>query len=78
MHIWCAYQASLTPGVIVTMLADFGINTKCRFVWKTLDGKFDKHGSTKMHKGTAQWHFNMNFISNNSKLENLTHQSQRL
>lgn len=78
MHIWCAYHTSLPPGVLVRMLADFGISSKYRFVWKTLDGTFHKSDSTKMHKGTVQWHFNLNLILNNSKLENETHQSQWL
>lgn len=67
-----------TPGVFVRMLADFQINSKYRFAWKTLDGTFDKPDSTKMHKGTAQWQFNLNLILNNSKLVYERHQSQWL
>lgn len=59
----------------VSMLADFGINSRYRFIWKTQNDTSDKPGSTKIYKGMIQWHFSLDLILNNSKLDNETHQA---
>lgn len=54
----------------VRMLADFGINSKYIFIWKTQNDTFDKPDSTKIYKGMTQWHVSLDLILNNSKLDN--------
>lgn len=39
----------------VRMLADFGINSKNIFIWKTQNDTFDKPDSTKIYNGTLAW-----------------------
>lgn len=62
VHICCVYQTFMPTAVTVRMLADFGINSKYRFIWEAQNGIFDKPDSTMTHKGMVQWHFSLNLF----------------